>query len=70
MADQDKRLARIGRLQSQIEETRGLITRQMELIESGVSDDSDGWVRLVNLEEALENHERSLALLMKDNETP
>jgi len=70
MADQDKRLARIGRLQSQIEETRGLITRQMELIESGVSDDSDGWVRLVNLEEALENHERSLAQLTKDDETP
>lgn len=70
MADQDKRLARIGRLQSQIEETRGLITRQMELIESGVSDDSDSWVRLVNLEEALENHERSLAQLMKDDETP
>ncbi len=71
MADQDKRLARIGRLRSQIEETREQIARQMASIESGVSDDSDGWVRLVNLEEALETDERLLAqLLAGDNGSP
>jgi hypothetical protein len=71
MADQDRRLARIGRLRSQIEETRELIARQMASIESGESDDSDGWVRLVNLEEALETDERLLAQLMTgEDENP
>jgi len=67
MAIQDKRLARIARLNTQIEVSKNLVAHQMKLIESGVADDSDGWVVLVNLEEGLENHERMLTALIKGN---
>lgn len=67
MAIQDKRLARIARLSTQIETGKRLVAQQMKRIESGLADDSDGWVVLVNLEEDLENHERMLTELMKGN---
>jgi hypothetical protein len=49
-----------------VEQTRLLIRQQMLMIESG-KDTSDHWVLLVNLEESLENLERDLARLMRDN---
>jgi DnaJ-domain-containing protein 1 len=48
------------------ETTRMLVRQQMLVIESG-KDNSDHRVLLVDLEESLENLERDLARLMKDN---